>query len=582
MDCVNGPAVPLAVEVLERVTGRRGLLFDRLGPDGAKPVSVLRMVARSFMPGGLLLPWDNYGYQWGVRSTLAYGARTTGEPIFRRVLENECIWTYDIGIGWAYDDLVWTLIWWPDAPTAEADMDVEADVEAEGAAADDGLNWYEPLAGGTLVSADGDRYVMQMWDQSAPGIPTRSHVNPNALLFNGFRTPISADGAPTPESSHRFQFDDTWRQVDFLAIDTESRYNYGDGCAGAHSVIVVDGAESMRAHADYPQTAASGYDGAEGWIEADVTPIYRENFPDLVEVRRRTQLHLDKVFTVEDSVVSASEEHLVTSRFLFRPDVRPLPGGIRVETPEGVTLQLVEILGGDEVAVEPVANHPHKPDGRSVLVDFSRRGREVRRLFVGLISRTVAVDSELADFRVVADADRDLTYERACAALRESPTVVPMRLPAYMEADLPNATRWWYARRVAKRPGGSWLRLPVGMHDPRLFVDGHEVDLSAYSRSMDLVAPLVRVPASIEAAESIDVVLRVDVPKGHYDGQGDGTIGMTGGMGVAYPVREEVVETAKLDGGCLTVTTNLDVYRIPYELTGYAASAGGSGAVVDR
>ncbi len=561
MDCVNGPAVPLAVEVLERITGRSGLLFERLGAQGAQPVSVLRMVARSFMPGGLLLPWDNYGYQFGVRSTLAYGARRTGEPIFRRVLETECIWTYDIGIGWAYDDLVWTQIWWPEDAAAAADDDAGA-----GPAEDDGRNWYEPLAGGTLVSTDGNHYAVQMWDQSAPDIPTRSHVNPNALLFNGFRTPISADGSPSPDVPHRFQFDDTWRQVDFLAIDTESRYNYGDGCLGPHSVIVVDGDESMRAHSDYPQTASSDYDANDRWVEADVTPIYRENFPDLVQVRRRTQLHLDRIFTVEDLVVSEDGEHDVSSRFLFRPDVRLTPQGIRVETPEGVSLQLIDLLNDNEIFIESVENHPHKPDGRSVLVDFSLRGREVRRLFVGLISRTVAVESELADFRVVADLGHVLTYARASAALWASPTLVPLRLPAYMEADLPNATRWWYARTVDKRPGPSWLRLPVGMHAPLLYVDGNEVDLSSYAHSMDLIAPLVRLPDGLDAKSTVEVMLRVDVPKGHYDGQGDGTIGMTGGIAMAYPVREEVIESAAFVDGMVTVTTNVEDYCFPYRL----------------
>ena len=263
-------------------------------------------------------------------------------------------------------------------------------------------------------------------------------------------------------------------------------------------------------------------------------------------------------------MVSEDGEHDVSSRFLFRPDVRLTPQGIRVETPEGVSLQLIDLLNDNEISIESVENHPHKPDGRSVLVDFSLRGREVRRLFVGLISRTVAVESELADFRVVADLGHVLTYARASAALRRSPTQVPMRLPAYMEADLPNATRWWYARTVDKRPGPSWLRLPVGMHAPLLYVDGNEVDLSSYAQSMDLIAPLVRLPDRLDAKSTVEVVLRVDVPKGHYDGQGDGTIGMTGGMAMAYPVREEVIESAALVDGMVTVTTNVEEYRFPY------------------
>ncbi|MBM7786193.1 hypothetical protein [Tenggerimyces flavus] len=541
MDCVNGPAIPLAVEVLERITGETGLLHRSVGEEGALPVSVLRMVARSFMPGGLLLPWDNYGYQWGVRSTLAYGALRTREPIFQRVLENECIWTYDIGIGWAYDDLVWTLIWWPDEPPVGDD---------------DGRSWYEPHLGAALVSADGDRYAMQLWDESEPDIPTRSHVNPNAVLFNGFRTPISADGSPTPDAPHRFQFDDTWRTVGFLAIDTETRYNYGDGCAGAHSVIVVDGAESMRAHAAYDQVLSSSF--GPGLVEADVTPIYRENFPDVRVVSRRTRLHLDRFFTVEDTF-EAESEHLVTSRFLFRPGVARMDRGVRVETPEGVTLQLIELWNDDELRIERVENHPYKPDGRSELVDFSVRGREVRRLFVALISRTRADATELAGFRVVPDAAFSLS--EAVAALERSTDLVPMRLPAYMETGLSNPQRWWYMRMVVKRPGPSWLRLPVGMHAPRLYVSGEEVDLSPFALSGELIAPRVRIPERFDALREVHVVLRVDVPKGHYDGQGDGTIGMTGGMALAYPVEEEVIRSARCADGIVTVLTNEDEYR---------------------
>lgn len=547
MDCVNGPAVPLATEVLERVGGQRDVLFAPAPPGGARPVSVLRMVARSFMPGGLLLPWDNYGYQFGVRSTLAYGARRTGEALFHRVLDDEVIWTYDIGIGWAYDDLVWTLIWWPDG--------------AGSALGDDGRRWYEPGVGAALVSGDGDRYALQMWDESTPGMPTRSHVNPNAVLFNGFRTPISADGSPAEGAAHRFQFADTWREVGFLAIDTESRYNYGDGCAGAHSVIVLDGRESMMAHGEYEQTASTAADPVAGWVEADVTPIYRENVPDVVEVRRRTQLHHDRVFTVADRV-RTGEPHTVASRFLFRPSVAAIHGGVRVHTPEGVTLQLVEVLGGTGVTVEEVAGHPAKPDGRSVLVDFTSGGADVRRLFVALISRTIEVRQPVPSFAVVADPDASLEYDDAVAALAASPHRVPLGLPAYLEAELPHAQRWWYRATVPKEPGPAWLRLPVGMHDPRLFLDGAEADLAPFATSMELIAPHVPLPQSLEEAGSIDLVLRVDVPRGHYDGQGDGTIGLTGGVAVGYPAQEELIRSVTHDDGIVTLVTSHDTYRI--------------------
>jgi hypothetical protein len=554
MDCVHGPAVPLAVEVLERVGGYRRVLEEPLGDGLARPVNVLRMVARSCMPGGLLLPWDNYGYQFGVRSALAYGARRTGEEAFFRVLEEECTWTYDIGIGWAYDDLVWTLIWWPN--------DRPAGVQADASAWRD---WYEPLAGAAFTSRDGHRYVMQMWDESTPDVPTRGHVNPNAVLFNGFRVPISADGSPVAEASHRFQFDDTWRRVGFLAMNTDTRYNYGDGCAGAHSVVLVDGLEGMRAHGTYDQVAATAHDAQQRWVWADVTPIYRENVPDVREVSRRTQLHGDRLVTIVDRV-RADDQHLVTSRFLFRPEVTAVPGGVRVRTPEGVTLQLVEALGGCGVTIEEVANHPAKPDGRSVLVDFTTSGAAVCRLFVALISRDVQVCDRVGSVAVIADPDERLTREAATAALIRTPTRVPMQRPAYLEADVPDARRWWYRTVVHKRPGPAWLQLPLGMHDPQLYLNGEHVDLSPFRRSMQLIAPTVAIPEHLDNAVEIDLVLRVDVPQSHYDGRGDGTIGLTGGIGVGYPVEEEVIQSTTYTDGELVVETSWTTHRLSVDL----------------
>lgn len=546
MNCVVGPAVPLAVEVLERVGGYRDVLKTPLEEGGARPVAVLRMVARSFMPGGLLLPWDNYGYQFGVRSTLAYGARRTGEDLFFEVLENEVIWTYDIGIGWAYDDLVWTLIWWPAERPAGRDPAWR--------------DWYEPAVGAAFAADGGDRYVVQMWDESEPVYPTRAHVNPNAVLFGGYRVPISADGSPTEGAEHRFQFGDTWREVSFLAIDSTTRYNFGDGCAGAHSVILLDGLEGMRAHTDYRQVTATAHDRS-GWVWADVTPIYRENVPDVVEVSRRTQLHEGGLVTIIDRVRS-TQTHAVTSRFVVRPEVAPIPGGVRVRTPEGVTLQLVDVDAATRVSVERAGHVPAKPDEGSVLVDFVSTGTDVERVFVALTSRELETDSPVGPAAVIADTDATLDYATANRALAATPVRVPMQLPAYLEADLPPGQHWWYRLDLDKRREDAWLRLPVGMHDARLFIDGVEVDLSAYRVSGELIAPRVPLPARVRDTDRIEVVLRLSVPRGHYDGEGWGTIGMTGGMGLGYAVAEERLEAVERDGRRLRVITDRGVYDL--------------------
>lgn len=551
MDCVNGPAIPLAVEVLERLTGEKGLLFRELAPNMARPVNVLRMVAREFMPGGLLLPWDNYGYQFGVRSALAYGASRTGERLFYDVLEQECIWTYDIGVGWAYDDLVWTLIWWPS--------------EENERTGEEGSNWFEPSIGGTLVSADRNHYLMQMWDKSTPVIPTRAHVNPNAVLFNGYKVPISADGSPMPERQHTFQFEDTWRSVGFLAINTETRYNYGDGCCGAHSCILIDLQEGMRAYEDYPETEDSGYDAEKRSIYADVTPIYRENFPDVEKVYRKSAWHCGRFFTIED-VVCASKSHLVTSRFLFRPEVSVNGRCVRVETPEGVVLYLQELLLENEIHIKEIENHPFKPDARSQAVDFEGEGKQMHRLFVAMISNTVEETKELTGFVAAGDPQGGWSYEEASAALQASDTVVPMKLPAYMETSLPNYRTWWYRKTITKTLGPAFVKLPAGIYEPRLFLNGREADLSGFKISQELIAPRVKLPRELEQDNELEIVFRVNVPVSHYDGDGDGTIGMTGGMWLCRPVKEEALLDASYQDGRIEVVTDRQVYRADYGL----------------
>jgi len=113
MDHVVGPCVPYVVELLERIQG--GDWFSRrLGPCGGSAEAVVRMIAREWMPSGLTLPWDHYGYSLPTRSCIAYGAHRTGDPVYTELLERHAGWTHDVGVGWGYDDIVWSLIWWPE------------------------------------------------------------------------------------------------------------------------------------------------------------------------------------------------------------------------------------------------------------------------------------------------------------------------------------------------------------------------------------------------------------------------------------------------------------------------------------
>jgi hypothetical protein len=369
-----------------------------------------------------------------------------------------------------------------------------------------------------------------MWDKSTPVIPTRAHVNPNTIIFNGYKVPISADGSPMPNKAHSFQFDDTWRKVGFMTMNTETRYNYGDGCCGAHTSILIDDNEGMRAHEEYNQLKTSGYEhNKEHYVYADVTPIYQENFNDVFEVYRKSSLHCDRFFLIED-YVGAKETHKITSRFLFRPTVATFENDVKICTDEGVTLYLKNLIGTDQITTKDIEYHPFKPDGRSQVVDFSCNGKEARRLFLAFISNSIQESEELKDIKVIGDPTGELQYEAAVKELEMSDCYVSMKLPAYMEADFLNYKTWWYQKTITKNKGKAYLKLPVGMWYPRLFINGIEIDLDKFEISKELIAPRVELPEEFDDLTELDVVLKVEVPIGHYDGGGDGTVGMTGGM----------------------------------------------------
>lgn len=571
MDCVNGPAIPLAVELLQRMTGERGLLYRSFTAGGCLPINVLRMVAREWMPGGLLLPWDNYGYQFGVRSPLAYAARHTGEKLFYDLLEQECIWTYDIGIGWAYDDLVWTLIWWPDQPPKPAESS---------------RSWFEPTVGGALVSADQNFYLMQMWDESAPDIPTRAHVNPNGVLFNGYGVPLSADGSPAPVGCARFRFADTFRQVSFLTMGGEDVYNYGDGCGGAHSIILVDDWEGLRLQRERPQFRNPTGDLAQKTLACDVTPFYQERYPDVITVQRKSTLCADRFFVVEDWVAFATP-HRITTRFLLRPELVASAAGVKIQTPEGVTLHLVELLNPPHaisgaphltLQTETVLNHPFKPDQRSLIADFTVDAAQSHRLFIAWIANTIAPAERLSGFQALPDPAADLTLASARPQLVRATLRLPMLLPAHMEApeemvhQRPLVARWWYRKVTPKRRGPAWLKLPVGLARPQLYLNGQAIDLTPYATSGELLAPYVPLPPQLEALTEIEIVLRTDVPISHYEGGGDGTMGMTGGITLCYPQAEEKLLSARYAEGSIQLVTNQRTYQVPY--TPFATNAG--------
>ena len=513
MDYVVGPCIPFLVEYLERVSG--GDWFARpLPPHGGSGAGVLQMIAREWMPSGLLLPWDHYGYSLPVRSSIAYAAHRTGDPTYQELLETHASWNHSISIGWGYDDLVWALIWWPDTPSRAPGKKLFG-------------SWANADVGAALVSADTNLYLMQMWDESTPKVPTRAHVNPNALVLSAYGSPLTVDGVVAKDCT-AFNYADTWREVNNMSF-TVHRYNYGSGCAGSHGVLLVDGWEGMRAQSDYRQADLVSFDEAAGIVDADVTPIYRERWPDAVQVGRRSRLCADRFWLIEDRALFRSA-HDVTSRWYLRPALIDSAAGVTIETAEGVRLRLMPLQGPDKKTITTVSGYPDRLDGAALRVDFQQRGTDCRWLWLAWPENMRTLLTALADdWTVAPDPDANFDLPAAQSTLDRTRLRLPFTSPAFMLADQPVVRRWWYRKRLRITARNKlWLRLPRLAFEPALWINGREVDLEPYRLLMNLIEPQVPIPAAAVDTGELDIVVRVDCGVGQYGKENHEGTGFSG------------------------------------------------------
>lgn len=550
MDYVVGPCIPFLTEFLERAEG--GDWFTRtLPPNGGAPETIVRMIAREWMPNGLLLPWDHYGYSHPVRSCIAYGAHRTHDPLFTELLEQHAGWSHDISIGWGYDDLVWTLIWWPGAQ-AESSRSAFA-------------SWQAPDVGGALVSENADLYLMQMWDHTEPGYPTRAHVNPNAVTLAAYGSPLTTDGVPS-KACTAFNFEDTWREISNMNF-TPVKTNFGVGCAGAHSVLLVDGWEGMRAYTEYhPQASELEFSGEHQVIAGDVTPLYREHWADVRMMRRRSRLCDERFWLIED-LAAFTQEHDVTARWFFRPQQVATPRGVLLETAEGVRLHLLPLLGPDERTSRSITGYPDRLDGESLQVDFTQRGKECRWLWLAWPEATRAVANDLSDdWQLLADPDGALDVDTARRQLTDSTLRLPFTMPAFMLADLPVARRWWY-RKVVLAPtnGPCWLRLPRQMHDPRVWVNGVEIDLAPYRLRMELLAPQIPLP-QVNKGCLLQIIVRCDCSTGQYGAENYEGTSFAGHPALLVPTATDGLIDAQYRDGVVTVASETAIWQVEHAL----------------
>ncbi len=477
-------AIPLLLEALEHLRGED--LFEApLATRDASAASVLRSTRNLWLPGGLLLPWDDYGWQFGMAFPLAYLAARAKDPLCCRMLERDANWSRfnGSGAGWGYDDPVWTLIYWPDLPEGELP---------------EWKPWRDSTLGGTLVDPHGDTYLMQMWDPTAL-MCTRAHVNPNAVILSYKGIPFSADGT-ADEGCTDLNYEGAVFDRNFGA-GAAQHMNLSKGCVGSHSCLLVDGDQGFRPKSDdYVRSvpAACVDPAAPNTIAGDVTGLYANAYPDALSVRRRSTLVDGRFWLIEDYAAFANE-HDFSARWWFRPGATAAGKGIDLRTNDGGLLQMRPLLPSGEPCIHHVDKFPTWPDDASDRVDFPYpRGKTAHGLWIAWPTLAFQATDTFADGWTAwpcpldavpcapapADARHDLT-----------PSILP-----WLVADVPTASDWRF-RHTATIRSNSALRLPRGLDTTtRLWIDGREIDISS-ALATDLVTPLIPLDGIVAPGE---------------------------------------------------------------------------------
>ncbi len=486
-------AVPFLIEALEHARGQA--LFDEpLAPNGTRASEVLRMTQRLWTPGGLLLPWDDYGWQFGISFPLAYLAHRTGDPTCLQMLEHDANWSrlHSTSSGWGFDEPIWSLIYWPDAAPAHTTG---------------WRGWQSEHVGAALVDPAGRNYLMQMWDETAP-MCIRSHVNPNSLVLVHAGIPLTADGA-ADANCEALNYPGAIFERNFGAGSFQ-RMNLSKGCGGSHNVILVDSWEGFRPNGAY---AASRLECASAdEVVGDVTGLYANTHADCRTVKRRSRLIDGRFWLVEDLVVFGGE-HDFTSRWWFRPETRLAPDGVDVRTSDGGMLQMRGLRPGPAAAITRVAGFPVEPDGAGDRVDFAARGSSVRWLWLLWPTTTFSLQQELVDgWTAWPVADLQSAFASPPAAAH---ALHPGSLP-WLQGDVPLAACWHFRRSISVRGlSEPLLRLPRGLcEDTRVWLNGIEIDCTERLRS-DLIAAMVPLGDHAGADGQIELELAVRFAVGH-------------------------------------------------------------------
>lgn len=324
MGAVIGLFYPSALDIVEQVLGTK--LFDKHYPNCAPPRKVFEALMHLTMPGGMTLPWDNYGY---IMATFipaaAYYAQRSGDmrPL-RTLVEMEMLQRPERA-AWGADRTLWSMLWFPRNYDDAAGPDAWS------------FNHVEPSLGAAVCSTNERLFAFQMWDRSDT-MPLRAHTNPNNLIANYDGLPILMDGKCV-EVAKAEVFKQP--QYSMFKVDTGLWLDTGQGVVGTHNCIFFDDEPHYFTPATSSGELVRTVDHGEAClIEGDATPQYL-GYQDVQSVRRQTLLCGDRWLLVRDRI-TADAQHSVHGRWHLRDGQLQCEGNLAtLRTDDGIEVHAI-------------------------------------------------------------------------------------------------------------------------------------------------------------------------------------------------------------------------------------------------
>jgi hypothetical protein len=226
---------------------------------------------------------------------------------------------------------------------------------------------------------------------------------------------------------------------------------------------------------------------------------------------------------------------------------------------------LLPLLGPDVKDVKTIHGYPDRLDFESRMVDFQQKGAVCRWLWLAFPSETrIEHDDVTGGWLAAGDVGADWTFAQAISALEKNGLKLSIEMPPFAISDAPLIGVWWYRRKITlpAQNARAWLRLPKGLFEPRIWINGRELDLKKRWKLAELMPLDVEIPSG--SGREVEVVLRTEAGIKQYAEKNVGSF--HGKAAVMIPSETVPAVTASYRDGMVSITAGSESWRVPHTL----------------